>query len=149
MAGFLEIKYGGRIRYNATAAAGQTWQRGQAVTVNSSGQLALVSASNWNQFALTGPALEQCVATTTGNPMNNSSTVIAGQKASMLLSESVVVTDNLSGYGGWIPGKHKVYADTNGNYTYTSTSGIQVGTALSDAASNGRLTFLYRPNVGN
>ena len=144
MAGFLDIKQGGKIRYNGTVPSEQTWSRGQFVVVNSGGALELLAANNLVSGILGGPALENAVAAATGNPKNDSNVVIAGQTGSILLGEAVVVTDNLSGTGGWVPGISSVYAAAGGNYTYTAASGLKCGTALASPVTNGRLKFLFR-----
>jgi hypothetical protein len=164
MSNFLTIQQGGRIRYNAIAALPQTWSRGQCLTINSNGQLELLSTNNLVYSAgATGPvsgsvsqvlgiALEQCLASTSlqtgGNVIQNTAIVFGGNTGSILLGEAVVITDNLSGTGGWVPGLSNVYAQAGGNYSYNSTSGLQVGRALSNPASNGRLEFLFRPPLG-
>ena len=145
MAGFLDIKSGGKIRYNAPVPSTQTWLRGQFIVVNSAGSLELLSAGNLVSGILGGPALENAVLPSVGNPMNNTNVVLAGNIGSVLLSEAVVVTDNLSGTGGWVPGITSVYAAAGGNYTYTATSGLKCGTALTSPVTNGKLKFLFRP----
>lgn len=149
MAGFLDIKQGGRIRANFVTAAGQTWSRGQVLVINNAGQLELLNANNNVAGRELGLALETCVSPTTANVIQNTQTVIAGNTGSILLGEAVVVNDNLSGTGGWTAGVSKVYGQNGGNLSFNSTSGLQVGVALNDPSSNGRLTFLFRPPVGN
>jgi hypothetical protein len=154
MAGFLDIKQGGRIRYNAVAAIGQTWLRGQCVVINSNEQLELLGANNFvSGSSIGGPALEQCLSqgsqATGGNVIQNTAIVFAGNTGSVLLGEAVVITDNLSGTGGWTPGLSPVYAQIGGNYSYNSASGLQVGRALRNPQASGKLEFLYIPPMGN
>jgi len=155
MAGFLDIKQGGRIRYNAVAALGQTWSRGQVLVINSAEQLELLNSNNINLSTsglangqVAGLAMETCVAASTGNVVQNTLVVLAGNTGSVLLGEAVVVTDNLSGTGGWIAGASRVYAQAGGNVSYNAASGLQVGVALSNPVSNGRLKFLFTPPTG-
>lgn len=147
MAGLLDIKQGGKIRYNAPIPVGQTWSRGQFIVLNSIGSLELLASSHIGTVTLGGMAMENAVSAATGNPKNDTSVAIAGQTGSVLLGEAVVITDNLSGTGGWVPGVSSVYAAAGGNYTYTATSGIKCGTALSSPVANGRLKFLFRPTI--
>ncbi len=149
MAGFLDILHGGRIRANFPTAVGQTWSRGQVIVLRSTGNLELLGANNNVAGIAAGLALENCVSATTGNLIQNTATVIAGNTGSILLGEAVVVTDNLSGTGSWVPGSSKVYGQNGGNVSYTSTSGIGIGICLSDPVADGRMKFLFVPPVGN
>lgn len=156
MSNFLDVKAGGRIRYNFVAAAGQTWLRGQVLCLTqttSPPQLQLVAAGNIGTSVFFGLALEQCVATSTGNVIQNTNVTVAGMTAAVLAGEAVVVNDNLSGTGGWTAGVSRVYGDANGNLTYTkpdpsiNQSGLQLGVCLDTPAANGKLKFLFRPPV--
>lgn len=147
MSNFLDIKQGGKIRFNLPTAAGQTWLRGQVLIINTSSQLERYGSAAGTPTALTaGLALEQCVAVTTGNIIQNTNVVVAGQTGSILLGEAVVVNDNLSGTGGWVAGNSQVYTNANGDLTYTASSNLSgLGTCLVTPAANGRLTFAFRP----
>lgn len=156
MSNFLDIKQGGRIRYNFVAAAGQTWLRGQVLCLNQTNdppQLQLVSAANIGASVFFGLALEQCVAVSTGNVIQNTNVVVAGMIASVLAGEAVVVNDNVSGTGNWVAGVSRVYGDANGNLTYTkpdpsiNQSGLGLGVCLRSPVSDGKLKFLFRPPV--
>lgn len=149
MAGILDIKQGGKIRANFPTAVGQTWLRGQVLVVNSVGALERLSTTNITSAQSAGLALEQCVAPGTGNSANviqNTNVVLAGQVGSILLGEATIVTDNISGTGGWIPGSTKVYGEpSSGNLTYTPTTNLSgLGTCIGSPASNGKLTFVFR-----
>jgi len=149
MSGLLNIKQGGKIRYNLPIPVSQSWLRGQAIVINSAASLEKLGANNRVAGILVGLALETCVLPATGNIIQDTNTVLAGRSGGILLGEAVVETDNLSGTGSWTPGLSSVYAQEGGNFSYSSTSGLSVGKAISDPASNGRLTFLFRPPVGN
>jgi len=140
----LEIKQGGRIRLNLPIVAGQTWNAGQAIVVNSAGALQKFSGQ---QGALVGLAFENCIAATPGNVANDTSTVISGKTGTILLSEAVVVSDQLSGTGAWVPGVSPVYAQVTANLSYTATSGVGIGQCITSPVNNGRMTWFYRPNL--
>ena len=153
MAGFLDIKQGGKIRANLVAATGETWLRGQVLAVNTSGQLQKLTTALMGSAVSFGLAMEQCVAASTGNVIQNTAVVIAGQTASVLFGEAVVVNDNLSGTGGWVAGASRVYGQNGGDLTYVAPgasinqSGLNLGVTLVAPAQNGRLTFLFRPTI--
>lgn len=148
MSGLLNIKQGGKIRYNLPIPLGQTWSRGQALIINSASSLELLSAGNNVALRMVGLALENCVSAATGNVMQDTSTVLAGRTGGILLGEAIVETDNLSGTGSWLPGVSTVYALNGGNFSYSGTSGLAVGKAISNPVSDGKLTFLYQPAMG-
>jgi hypothetical protein len=144
MAGLLTIEQGGRIRANLTADSSSTWSRGQLLSVNTSGNLVPATTST---KTVIGIALENCVTSAAGNPKNDTNVIVQGQPAGVLLGEAVVVTDNLSGTGGWTQGASTVYGDASSNLTYNQ-GGPLVGTVLNcTPAADGKLRFLFRPNL--
>lgn len=143
MSGLLNIRQGGRIRYNLPTNTTTAYKRGQAIVVNAFGQLEILAAQG---SAFVGIAGETCLATGSNNALADTNTVIAGQQGSIYCGEAIVETDNLSGTGGWEVGVTNVWAQAGGNFGQLG-AGVLCGKALSDPASNGRLTFFFRANL--
>ena len=148
MAGFLDIKSGGRIRYNFVAAAGQTWNRGQVIVLNAQSQLEKLGANNYNSGVFAGLALETLLAAGVDNIVQNTNVAVAGSTVSVLAGEAVVVNDNLSGTGGWVPGQSTVYGQIGGNLSYNSASGLALGKCLESPVASGLLKFAFKPANG-
>lgn len=143
MAGLLKVLQGGKLRVNKPTAASTTYSRGQAIFINSSGQLQKFAGL---QGASVGLALENCVSAATGNPKNDTNVVVAGKTGSILLGEALVQSDNLSGVG--ISVGDTIYAQNDGNLTNVSGLAMwPMGKSTRDASSDGVAEFQMRPRL--
>lgn len=139
----LSILQGGRIRQNFPVDASSVYAQGSAIIVNTNGALTQYVGQTGT---VVGLAMETAVSSTVKNPTANTSIVTQGQVGSILLGEATVTTNQLSGAGGWTIGG-TVYAVPGGALSYVNISGTDIGKAISNPASNGQLTLLFRPTV--
>lgn len=143
MSALLRVLQGGKLRANFPTSASTTYSRGQCIYLNSAGVLVKYDGT---PSVTTGLALETCVSTTTGNPMNNTQTVVQGKTGSILLGEALVDDDNLSGVG--ISVNNTIYGRNDGNLTNTSGLGVcPLGKSVKDASSDGVARFQLRPDL--
>lgn len=138
----LSILQGGRIRQNFPVDASSVYTQGSAIVINANGALTQYTGP----AGVVGLAMETAVSSTVKNPTANTSIVTQGQVGSILLGEATVTTNQLSGAGGWTIGG-TVYAVPGGALSYVNISGTDIGKAISNPASNGQLTLLFRPTV--
>lgn len=143
MSALLRILQSGKLRVNKLTSASTTYSRGQAVYLNSLGAIVKYDGT---QNTNVGLGLENCVSTATGNPKNDTNTVVQGKTGSILLGEALVEDDNLSGVG--IGVGDLVYARNDGNLTNVSGLGTWLlGKSTKDASSDGIAQFQMRPNL--
>ncbi len=132
MAGLLKILQGGKLRWNAPTNSETTYVRGQAVYIAADGTLTKYDGT---QAVSAGLALETCVSTTTGNPMANTQTVVAGKTGSILLGEAIVETDNLTSGTSFAVGD-LVYAKNDGSIGSSGLGTILLGRSIKNCASD-------------
>jgi hypothetical protein len=138
----LKIKHGGFIRYNSIISSTETtnFAAGLVMTLTTDAT-AVIASSNTGLVAL---ACEDRVPSTQFSPTASSLVQTpTGVRVSLLLDESVVIDDQVSGNCVWAVGE-SVYHDAVGKLTTgTDTDTRVMGKAMAVNAAGGSLEFMF------
>jgi hypothetical protein len=138
----LNVKHGGFIRYNAVIASTETvvFKAGRVLTLDSSAEAIVNDGGTTN---VVGLAVQDRIPSTQYSPTASElASTPTGDRTALLLDESVVTDDQISGNCQWAVGG-AVYTTSDGLLTTANTNNRVIGKALAVNDPGKTLEFLF------